>query len=495
MSQTLETQGLVWNWISQPSNRWWVTLVVLIVFAVGLGVVMQSNQQHFCSLFDGYEVTPAEKHRILIALGNANLNVYEVRGDQILVPTNEKAKYLATIDDEQAMPLIYQQRQDPKPNLFLPRSQQAMMEQNRKKRQVREMVLRLPFVREAWFEIDWAESNSAFRKTEHSAVVLIRTAKQDVLNRQQVQTIQGLVAGAIAGLQPHEVVVTDANIGVSYHNLDERRQSELIEQVTWKMGRRQHYHERLQHLMHEYPGMELEIEVERSADGAVETEDVIASEVPAKFAGNLLPTSNRLPAQRMRLNGGGSVYESEQPDQFKRDLYVSRASFDQPAISRALRVSEAVRIQVRLPDTTIRNHLFSVEVNGGEAERYEILKSEITSKIKAIVPVSVLDASAPIMFVRDSCGVKPVNQSNVFAKVFKEYWPFAALALLGYTAIVFSRSGQPVPEETSSRIRMSSEEQSPTLDEAELQSQLASLIDSHPEAAAEVLKNWIRDSK
>ena len=174
---------------------------------------------------------------------------------------------------------------------------------------------------------------------------------------------------------------------------------------------------------------------------------------------------------------------------------MSRASFDQPAISRALRVSEAVRIQVRLPDTTIRNHLFSVEVNGGEAERYEILKSEITSKIKAIVPVSVLDASAPIMFVRDSCGVKPVNQSNVFAKVFKEYWPFAALALLGYTAIVFSRNGQPVPEETSSRIRMSSEEQSPTLDEAELQSQLASLIDSHPEAAAEVLKNWIRDSK
>lgn len=491
MSQNIDTQGQVWRWISHPSNRWWTTLAVLIVFAVGIGVAVQSNQQHFCSLFDGYEVTSEEKNRILVALGNANLNVYEVRGNQILVPTNEKAKYLASIDDEQALPFIYQQRQEPKPNLFLPRSQQAMMEQNRKKRQVREMVLRLPFVREAWFEIDWGQSNSAFRKAEQSAVVLIRTAKQDVLNRQQVQTIQGLVAGAIAGLQPQEVVVTDANNGISYHNLDERRQSELMELVTWKMGRRQHYEVRLQHLVHEYPGLELEIEVEQSTNRPAEAEDVIASEVPAKFAGNVLPTSDRQTTPSLRLNYGGSVDEVEQPYQFKRDLYVSQAVFAQPVVGNDI-ASEAVRIQVRLPATLIRNHPFAVDVDD-DTERYEILKSEIAGKIKAIVPDSVLAASTPIMFVRDNCGVQPANQSKILAESLKEYWPFAALALLGYAAIVFGRgSQQPVPAETPSRI--SSEEETPALDEAELQSQLASLIDAHPEAAAEVLKNWIRDS-
>lgn len=499
MSHTLDTQGQAWNWwswSSHPANRWWTTLIVLVIVASIAGIAMQSSQQQFCRLFDGYDVTSAEKHRILIALGNANLTEYEVRGDQILVPTNEKAKYLATIDDKQALPLIFQQRQEPKPNMFLPRSQQAMIEQSRKKRQVREMILSLPFVREAWFEIDWVEPSLTVRNPQQSAVVLIRTAKEDVLNRQQVQAIQGLVAGAIAGLHSHEVVVTDANIGISYHNLDERRQSALIEQVTWRMGRRQHYQERLQHLMHEYPGLELQIEVERSRDQSPATEDAIASEVPSKFAGNVVPTAKRRSVPTFSLNGGGTVDDIEPDNNIRRDLYVSQASFTQPATRLVDASLEAVRIQVRLPMSTIRSHAFDVEIND-EEERFRFLKNEISNKIKAIVPDSVLSASTPIVFVRDSCGIKPARKANVVADAFKEYWPFAALALLGYAAVVFSsRNGTatPIVESPSRLVTEDGPVATKNLDEAELQSQLANLIDSHPEAAAEVLKNWIRES-
>ena len=38
-----------------------------------------------------------------------------------------------------------------------------------------------------------------------------------------------------------------------------------------------------------------------------------------------------------------------------------------------------------------------------------------------------------------------------------------------------------------------SEETSPEVEEQELQQKLANLIDSNPEAAAQVLKDWIRD--
>ena len=72
--------------------------------------------------------------------------------------------YLQAIADQKAIPpeLRSGEQASSVPNPFLSRSQQQLLERETKKRQIQEMVVRLPFVEQAWFEMDAAEKRSAF---------------------------------------------------------------------------------------------------------------------------------------------------------------------------------------------------------------------------------------------------------------------------------------------------------------------------------------------
>lgn len=494
MNQPATNNDTVWTRLhNQPAFWPWLVILVLIAATTAIVFSNQVPQRPMCQLFDGYQATNSEKHRILVALGNSQLKNYQITNGQILVPNSEKAKFLAALHEQNALPIIFQQQEKASPNLFMPKSQQAMLDQERKKRQIQEMILHLPFVREAWLEMDTADSGNAFQQGERSAVVLVRSSADTALSRQQVQSIQRVVSGGIADLQPQQVVVTDANVGVSYRDLSDQSQAEMIELVNWRVSRRQHYLNRLQHLQQEYPGIEIQIEVTKTNDTPKQNtpEDTIAR-VPAKFASRELVQQNREPAT-LTLNGGGSVgttVASRDRDDVYTDRLVAPASYEtslKPIVPvEIVGSNERVKIQVTVPSATIQSCRLSQE-SETVSDRFELVKRDIAGKIRTAIPATVLDPVSPISVVQIGCCGNG-SKSEEFVDVAKKYWPFAALALLGVAALVINRPSSVV--QTSEQV---SEETSPEVEEQELQQKLANLIDSNPEAAAQVLKDWIRD--
>lgn len=476
----------------QPNNLPIVAIVVLIIGAAVYAAI-QSNQPESCELFEGYSPTTTEKSRIFIALGKSNLNGYTIESGKIMVPHSQKPKYLAAIQDEQAVPQTLQKEKEATANPFLPKSQQAALALERKKRQIRDMIQRLPFVAEAWFEMDWAPSDSVYQPDQHSAVVMVTLNNAKALTRQQVTAIQGMVGGAIAKIDASQVVVTDANMGVSYRDLNDHSQSELIELVNWKMDRKIYYLERLQDLNEQYPGIQFDIEIQVDK----------TSSQPER-----LPRSAKNPPvklahfnEEMTLNGAGEVSAAQTVIAIPSRVEIQPHSQVQPAkhivpsVATTLsstRKTESLVIHVRVPiEYTLpidNEQSASPDSRLKQVAQFKTrLAEEIRLKLagnRGTAPKTKLVLSILDQHPRSADQIK-----TTIAEASQLYWPLCAVVVICIGTVLFSRrqTQQPLNVESTNT---TDQELAPE----QLQTQLTELIDQDPESAAKVIKNWIRDA-
>ena len=494
------------DWIKQTSNQIWI--VAIVIFAAGIAFyAFNVNQQNqMCPLFQDYQTTDAERHHILTALGVTKLDTFHIQEGKIFVPSAEKGKYLAAIKEENALPAIYKQTEEPQPSIFMSKSQQRIVLLNRKKQKVRDMILRLPFVSEVWFEMDWAKSDKAFQADQHSAVVMVRLKNQTALTKRQVKTIQGIVTGAIANIEARQVVVTDANVGISYQDLSDSEQSELIDMVNWKMKRRQHYLDQLQDLALEFPGLEIQVEVIQKGSGQpvdFAPKEKIASGVPSKLA--MLPS--HAPIQK---NGKLSLNSTEtasiddpalfaNPSIHAADENVITVGFEQTVaaspekstLSPPTQNSENVRIQIRVPQSLFAEYCStSSKIDCKTSAQFAELKTRIIDRIRSIIPAETLAAKMPIsVSMAADCRSRTADSKSLTDSI-SQFWPFIAVAVFGLIGLVWNRNGATsrVPVEHSIAAENS------RANAEDLQNQLTNLIDDDPVAAAKVIKNWIRNS-
>ena len=476
-SSTTLTQQLLYN------SNLQVFAVIILLIAVAIAMMVQTQQPRLCELFEGYTPTTTEQSRVLIALGKANLNEYSVQNGNIWIPPSLKPKYLAAIHDEDALPQALQKEKEASTNPFLPKSQQNAIALDRKKRQIRDMIQRLPFVQEAWFEMDRAASDSVYQPDVHSAVVMVTLNDSKALTRQQVVTIQGIVGGSIAKIKPNQVVVTDANMGISYHDLNDTNQSELIDLVNWKMSRRIHYMERMQEFIDEFPGIQIDIDVRIQDRLPAQPRQV--SKPPAKLANAI---------KEITLNGSGEVAHASYLT--PNNLNGSSYSPAQPAIhvtSEKIHSSnrESLVVHVRVPEEFAKlskTENRELAKNGGNPA--ELFKIELSERIRDRLGVN--PSETPLTL---AVSILPLNQNGLVPSptkripdAVKRYWPLAAVLVIGIGVVILNRKpNSPLVANDRNALEVQPAPE-------DLQVQLNELIDKDPEAAAKVLKNWIRDA-
>lgn len=486
MNNETNQQASLVQQLLQNNNLQILAVIVLLIVAA-MALTIQTSQPELCQLFEGYIPTATEKSRILIVLGKSNLNDYSVENGNILVPYSQKPKYLSAIQDEDAVPQSLQKEKEATANPFLPKSQQAALAFERKKRQIRDLIQRLPFVAETWFEMDWAPSDSVYQPDVHSAVVMVTLKESLALTRQQVTTIQGIVGGAIAKINPNQVVVTDANIGISYHDLNDHNQSELIELVNWKMNRKIYYMEQLQDLVEQYPGMRIEIDVRAEKKSSKpEHQPQIAKNPPVKLAGfNGEITLNNsgeadAPGQAISIPSRIDATELENLQLANHIANVASSG-----------IAESLVIRIHVPiEHTIPIESIDTNTTSDHLQRLEQFKLQLAKKIRTKIGHNNSDVPVQLMFsILDERNGKEPQLIGSIPEALQLYWPLCAVVIIGIGTVLFSR--RPAP--TAAPIEKVSQSNS-DMNSEQLQNQLTELIDKDPESAAQVIKNWIRDA-
>ncbi len=502
-------------------------LLILMLTVVAWQAMNRTPCKVMCELMDGYSIKTSEKHRILLAFSSAGLNDFEFEGDRILVPKIERAKYLNAVAQQNALPAMLAE-EDMKLNPFMPRSQQRLLENSRKKRQIREMAMQLPFVAEAWFEMDWAESNRVFQPDRNSAVIMIQPADNQSLNRQQVATIKGLISGAIADIKPADIVVTDVSVGIAYQDLDDAGQSQLIDLVNWRISRQRHYRDRIESVLSDYEGIDINVQISAGNPlkplGNQVAGKSTPDSVPRRLPKPLARKPEHIEKPRVAANSMASVPDataldtvhvatqasyvesfddSPTPDcrtqassenvaqlpSFQRDI--DGTSLPAPVADQP----EVVKVLVRVPALTIAKRVANMSTSANPVSQQKIveqIKADIISRVQPLLPAASFAGNFPISVVVATDGTSVPTRSALTADLsmaLAKYWPLLAVSLIGVLTMFWMRWR----EKTELPSTDSTNQTSANASDAEaLRTQLSNLIDQDPATAAKVIKNWIR---
>ena len=480
-------------------------LLMIAVAVVAIIAILVSNnlpRQEMGCLFENYQPTFAEQNRILTALGSTELKDYRVEDGHIVVPLDQKGKFLAAISDKAAMPDVLVKEPEFQPNLFLPRSQLRLQQLAQKKKQVCEMIKRLPFVSDARFEFDREESRELFQPHQQTAVVMVTPHEGSLLNRQQLQSIQRTVASAIAGIKPHEVAVIDSNAGIAYDDIRELEQTQLIELVNWKMQRREHF-ERLLHtsLSPDFPGIEVAVQIQ-----AVIREANQRRERPSSVF-KLASTDQEEPAIQtsgIGLNTTTTVSVDSIPvaPELVDDPDVVPASFEATLPHATTEVvsdrperfepySEKLSVKIIVPNGLLNTKLANSDPTQTTAQRFQELSDQIAAQVRANLPEELLAGSMPIEIV-PRCPLSRDNQGIVGSSKMtsiQNLWPLWTMLLLGVFAAIAIRN-----HNRAEKLNSHSNE-GENAEDSDLEKQLSDLIERDPAMAAKVLKNWIQQEQ
>lgn len=201
-----------------PAMRW---VTVGLVAAVLVGVVSLSNRRGLqADTFLLSESIPAgQLSAIEVEFAKAGLTDYVVEDRRIKVPAKVKDRYLAALVDAGELPRAFGEITKDAidaASAFDSREQKAERMRNAKQRELAGIISEMKGIDSARVLYDQSESTGIRRQQILTASVSVTSEDDQPLSLKQVRSIRNLVASAIAGLETHQVSVTDLNTGRNY---------------------------------------------------------------------------------------------------------------------------------------------------------------------------------------------------------------------------------------------------------------------------------------
>lgn len=492
-----------------------LAVAVLIVLAVIQINHLQVNSP-MSELFSG-QLNRRDVERIQLAFGNANLNGFQIQNDRILVPQQQRAQYLKAITEQNAVPR-HLQTETPDTqtgSLFMSRSQQQTLNRRHKKDQIRKMVTRLPFVEQAWFEMDIADSHSAFAAAAQTAVISIEPAEGVILDSVQVDTVTRIIKGAIAGISSDQIQVIDIHSGYA-HDGDRQRDANQVTHVNGlpALEQQNYFENRIRRSLTDLPGAEVAVRVD-----VVELPSQNNNPVQAIAA---VPVIEVRPAANLvaGTNGFASIYDGEPAaSPLPTEPAVVPASFHRPSYATKVQVDIAVPQDLVEARSNARQAQPSLRTSGLQSA-FEQLQSEIVQRVSPLLPeasnLSHGQSPVSVRLVRSAPPTAVPWQDSVGELLIK-YWPSAVVLLLGLLMISTMHRGERhrerIAAETESlnadilSINSTLESRSLQADQSDqrvaeaeeaarrdAEQRLHQMVETNPESTQRVLENWIKDA-
>ncbi len=479
-----------------------VVAVAILMTVVVLQVGNLKNQKPMCELLTDCKLRTIDLHRMQIALGKSGLCEFEIQDNKIMVPQANHAAYLQAIADQKAIPpeLRSGDHVSSVPNPFLSRSQQQLLERETKKRQIQEMVVRLPFVEQAWFEMDAVEKRPAFGKSTKSAVISIRPTEASIFLEQHVDTVRQMIAGAIAGIDASEIVVIDLSTGFAHRHaensepLDRRVEAQRVAFV-----RQQYLENRIHQSLSHYPELRITVIVET----VVETDQL------AGQANSQINPPESVPATiSAGANGQASIYEIPEAKEPGKTIRLTAAETE---VSR----QEHVGVVIDVPQTLLAKiygnpAALARQSSAGDrhatGEQIDAQFAQFKTEIEQIVrPLLGSAPQSKINFNLIRQSVPSTNQLLQRIQGFAEQnWPSIAVLLIGMVLIYLVTHSEKSATTTIEAAERNVEADILSINSAstreaderkrDAEVRLSQLIDKNPDAAAKVIQDWIRDA-
>ncbi len=417
-------------------------------------------------LLDGRKFTDSQLGPMVQAFTKAKLTGYVVDDHRIRVPDRQMSQYLSALAESDALP------RDLQSHTAAALQQNHLFESDRDRRQrfrharerdLAQAIRNMDQVDDAMVQVDEVEQRGFQNQRIITASVAILPADLHVLDRGQIQAIRHLVAGAIAGMKPNDVHITDLRSGLVYGGPDDQNVAvpAAEEYLRVKRAVEREWTEKVTRVLSFVPTAQVAVE----AEFATPRTGVDASQAVLTEAEHL-------------------------------------------AISIAVPESYLESLWRRRADSLQRSSTFRPSAGQLQAVREE-MEAQIRAAILGLVPDHIDMASAVT--------VTTFEDFSPSARFGWESWPkwvavvvehkaawvivIAAGAIVGLATRMWRRSSPPADGTISIHSYQSSDGDvslvppaknlGMDLDEGQLRATLTDLVRENPDGAAEILHRWI----
>lgn len=521
MDSSASGQSTISRWFANPSVRALTVAAIVLAILAMLHVNQTQTAEPMKELLEECKLQNREIQKLQLAFGQAGLNDFQVKNGVVWVPQSSHGQYLATAVEKEAIPNNLQgdaRIKEEATNPFLTRAQQENIDHARRNAQVREMVQRLPFVDQAWIEMDRSKRRHAFDTSNSSAVVSVRSTPNACLSHEHVATIKTMIAGAVAELATEHILVIDLESGLALKNgIDELTDKQRrIQEIAFNQKR--FYQSRLQDLLSDFPNLAINVSVDVQEQETVEPQRVTA--IPDVV--HRIVDEPALPSAG--ANGVASIEPAVQPrNQHAKFEHVAKNRIHQVAHEHRVQLDKQLKVVIEVPAATVfeklgepvvtsdnnlnSDELWAAEIARQTENKFEQLKATIVERVLPIFPNSDSDGqgfataghslSVQLDPLANPAATRAKSTAENIQQFFSSNWPSVAVLGIGLVllSIVTRRPNAALEQEDLACVS----EPRPTVvnpeqqnDEAEVR--LSQLIEEDPDSAAKIIETWIRDA-
>lgn len=496
-------------------------------------------------LLSGETFSNSELNNMEKAFGQEGLDSYDTTGGRIRVPRSQRSEYLAALARHNAMPEHFGDiftRALAAGNSFMSPSEREAYLKNAREVQLSGIISEFKEIQAATVMYDTETKPGLMREKVHSASVTVKPVGGRPLDPSLASAIRLLVVGAIAGLEPKDVAVTDFNTGRTtfgdsegfgspgedpyiarkrYH--EQAYKDDILEALGWIPGVTVTTHVELDpEQMHEE--QEVKYDPKPVAVGSSETssERTVNSTPPAGGPGFVAQTNS---ARRLAGSPANSSNQEETESVSTQQNVVSR---QQITTKQAGLVPKRVTVAVTVPTSYFEQiwRRDNPTPEGEEPKRPELsdlepIRTATIADIKQLVttvipqPAGVNDPTELVSVIEFPDITPPeIPLPGIGANALTwlgKYWTTLGLIGLALFSLIMLRSmiravpgteiedraSRTLPAETGEEEAESGEEAAQrklkrfTGSGASLRDELSELVTEDPATAANILRNWI----
>lgn len=279
------------------SVRWNTQTIALLLLAclalIGILAIQQplADSAHV-ALFDGRRMTPSDLQRIEAALGKTDLEQCVVRNGQICVPSQQRGKYLAVLEEANALPESFHSPTAAALNAggaFETSLKSKQRMHHALEQKARFAICQLRGVEDAFVYFDEkADRLSLRQKQQTTAVVGVHTSSaHQPLDLQTLKAIREMLLGFKANLTKEDITVTDLGTGESYRG--SLAESGASYQTLARKGLEREWKERVVAALAFVPEAQVNVRVD-PASNAMEAQAVSVSiGIPSTYVARIRP--------------------------------------------------------------------------------------------------------------------------------------------------------------------------------------------------------------
>ncbi len=525
-----------------------VTALLFAAIVISLGFLMTNRYSGGDDyLLGGIGFTAHELPAMEAAFGKAGLSDYTVEGNRIRVTRSRHSTYMAALADGGALPAHFGDHLAKATNnttVFTSAEQRVEMLKVAKQQELAQIIRSMQGIESAAVLYDSQKKGGLRPSTSTTASVSVKATGTRPIDGNQVAMIRHLVAGAIAGLSPNDVTVSDLNSGRTYANsggtdgagsaIDDPYLARIREYQTV-------FTNRVLNALSYVQGATVAVNVELSKElrksvvnDAVDpkqTAPILSREVNNSVSQTTSATAGRpgvaaqganAPANLAQAPGNESTEERSETETTNA-VSKTQSRVDSIGLTPE-RVTVAIGVPVKhLTDVwKLQNPTVTTPPDKAALEAIEKLEvDKIRKHIEPLIPKpATADASTPLVTVTTFSNMADTSSADVSIASQAMYWLTGNWSTLAVFALVIvslrmllnvakpvaSAAAEPTAAATGAVLNTVVSEEEPAGDNAEdkprrlrrklgsgpsLRDELVEMVKEDPETAANVLRGWI----